>query len=73
MWRLIKERFDFLGIRANPGYLRHALATHMINRGASYDEIASILGHASIESSRYYAKVNLAALREVAENYSLYF
>jgi len=69
----IHKRLKACGINASPGCFRHTLASNMVNNGAAYEDIAAVLGHADIESTRIYAKVNLAALREVADNYSMNF
>jgi site-specific recombinase XerD len=46
--------------------LRHSLATDLLNHGASLREIADLLGHSSLATTRIYASVDVAALREVA-------
>jgi len=46
--------------------LRHSLATDLLDRGVSLREIADVLGHASLATTRIYAAVDVAALREVA-------
>ena len=46
--------------------LRHSLATAMLRHGASLEEIGQILRHASPETTRIYAKVDLEALRALA-------
>jgi site-specific recombinase XerD len=45
---------------------RHSLATGMINHGASLDEIGDLLRHRRPETTRIYAKVDLASLRSIA-------
>jgi site-specific recombinase XerD len=66
----VRERIDALGIdlaRRGPHSLRHACATHLMTQGLSLKEIGDHLGHSSSESTRIYAKVDMASLREVAE------
>ena len=46
--------------------LRHSLATDLLERGASLPEIADLFGHSSLATTRIYASVDIAALREVA-------
>jgi site-specific recombinase XerD len=46
--------------------LRHSLATDMLRKGASLDEIGEILRHRSPDSTAIYAKVALDALRTLA-------
>lgn len=45
--------------------LRHSVATRLINHGASFKEIADLLGHRRIDSTAGYAKVNLASLADI--------
>jgi len=45
---------------------RHTLASRMVRRGASLKEVADMLGHRSLDTAAIYAKLDLAALREVA-------
>ena len=47
--------------------LRHSLATSMLRHGASLQEVAAILRHRSIETTQIYAKVDVAALRKIAQ------
>lgn len=53
-----------------PHALRHACATHLLERGLSLKEIGDHLGHRSPETTRIYAKVDLTGLRCVA-NFNL--
>jgi integrase/recombinase XerD len=50
-----------------PHALRHACATHLLEQGLSLKEIGDHLGHQSPETTRIYAKVDLAGLRTVAD------
>jgi site-specific recombinase XerD len=47
--------------------LRHSAATAMVRAGASLDAIATLLRHASTDSTAYYAKVDVELLRRVAQ------
>jgi integrase/recombinase XerD len=46
--------------------LRHSLATGLQARGVGLSEIADLLGHSCLATTRIYAAVDIAALREVA-------
>lgn len=46
--------------------LRHSLATDMLRKGASLDEIGEVLRHKSPDTTAIYAKVALDALRTLA-------
>lgn len=46
--------------------LRHSLATRMVNTGVPIKNIADILGHASIDTTAIYTKVDMAHLAAVA-------
>lgn len=50
-----------------PHSLRHGCATHLINTGHSIKEIADLLGHVRLDTTRIYAKTNMTSLREVAD------
>jgi integrase len=54
---------------ARPGahVLRHTAATEMLRHGVSLDHIGLVLRHRSLDMSAYYAKVDLATLRQVAQ------
>jgi integrase/recombinase XerD len=47
--------------------LRHTAATEMLRRGASLPEIGQVLRHRSLMTTAIYAKVDRAALRELAQ------
>lgn len=69
LYRIVADRFRRLGVsspRPGPHGLRHACATHLLAQGLTLTEIGNHLGHCSVESTRIYAKVDLTALRVVA-------
>jgi site-specific recombinase XerD len=47
--------------------LRHSAASSMLAHGASLQEIATILRHRSIETTEIYAKIDVGALRQIAQ------
>lgn len=50
-----------------PHALRHACATYLLEQGLSLKEIGDHLGHRHPDTTRIYAKVDLARLRQVAD------
>jgi site-specific recombinase XerD len=46
--------------------LRHCAATSLLRRGVPFGTISDILGHASVDTTRGYAQVDVAGLRSVA-------
>lgn len=47
--------------------LRHSVATSMLRHGASLQDISILLRHRSVETTQIYAKVDVMALREIAQ------
>jgi site-specific recombinase XerD len=45
---------------------RHSVATEMVRRGASFKQVADVLGHARLETTAIYAKLDVATLSRVA-------
>ena len=67
---MVGRRMHALGLTLphyGPHALRHACATHLLAQGLSLKEIGDHLGHRSPESTCVYARVDLAALRTVAD------
>jgi integrase len=46
--------------------LRHTAATTMVNGGASFKDVADVLGHQSLATTLIYAKLDLRSLMQVA-------
>lgn len=67
--RAVGRALDRAGIDApNRGanLLRHSLATGLLARGVGLSQIADLLGHSRLATTRIYAAVDIAALRQVA-------
>ena len=67
--RAVQRALRIAGIDPRGGganLLRQSLATDLLGHGATTEEIADVVGHRSLATTRIYASVDIAALREVA-------
>ena len=69
---VLKEAFAKTGLKPPAPYvgshvLRHSLAVHLVQRGASLDEVSDVLRHRSRVSTMIYAKLDVGGLRSVAQ------
>lgn len=67
--KIVRDRLVGIGVvtgRRGPHSLRHAAAQHLLDQGMAMKVIGDFLGHRDPSSTAIYAKVDLAALREVA-------
>ena len=67
--KIVRDRLAGIGVvtgRRGAHALRHAAAQHLLDQGTSMKVIGDFLGHRDPTSTAIYAKVDLAALREVA-------
>jgi integrase/recombinase XerD len=65
----VKTYYQRAGIKATvigTHAIRHAVATRLLERGASIKTIADLLGHRHIETTYIYTKVDLTQLRTLA-------
>ncbi len=70
LWEMVGKRLRSLHVslpHCGPHALRHACATRLLAAGLSLKEIGDQLGHMDPDSTRIYAKVDLVALRQVAD------
>lgn len=68
-WRAVDTALRRAGIDApsrGGNLLRHSLATGLLARGVGLGEIAGLLGHSRLATTRIYAAVDIEALRQVA-------
>jgi site-specific recombinase XerD len=65
---LMAARMRQAGIRASGHQLRHAFAGELLRMGTPFSTLQELLGHTHISSTRVYTKIDLAQLREVADN-----
>lgn len=69
---LVKRALARAGVeseRKGAHLFRHTLATEMLQRGAKLSEIGELLRHRNTNTTRIYAKVDLAALRKLAQTW----
>jgi integrase/recombinase XerD len=69
---VLKEAFAKTGLKPPAPYvgshvLRHSLAVHLVQRGASLDEVSDVLRHRSRGSTMIYARLDVGGLRSVAQ------
>jgi len=67
--KIVRHALTHANIKSPRGaahLLRHVAATNMLKGGASFKNIADVLGHRSLESTAIYAKLDLPALSGMA-------
>ena len=67
---MVRQAFAHTGLAVPPGIASHLFrptaASQMVNHGASFKDVADVLGHQSICTTGLYAKLDLDALGAVA-------
>jgi site-specific recombinase XerD len=70
VWAIVRQAFTRAGLVVPQGIashiFRHTVASQMVNQGASFKEVADVLGHQSIQTTGIYAKLDLETLAAVA-------
>jgi integrase/recombinase XerD len=68
---IVRAALKRAGIKTAPTYganlLRHTAATMMLRGGATLHEIGTVLRHKSPDTTAHYAKVDVAALQQIAQ------
>jgi len=70
LYDLVSDRLRAQGVclpHYGPHALRHACATRLLAEGLSMKEIGDHLGHRKADTTRVYAKVDMARLQQVAD------
>lgn len=60
------KRAEITSSASGAHLFRHTVATQMVRRGASFKDVADVLGHQSLQTTTLYAKLDLANLAQAA-------
>jgi site-specific recombinase XerD len=66
----VKEYGKLLGIEIQPHRLRHSFATELDNNGADLGDIAEVMGHEDMRTTRRYSALNQKGLRAILRHHS---
>jgi len=67
---VVKRALERAGVKSpakGAHLLRHTAATEMLRQGIPLEQIGSVLRHRGVDTTAYYAKVDMALLKQVAQ------
>ena len=58
-WKILKKYADEVGLKGDitPHTVRHSFAAHLVENGASLDDVKEMLGHSDVASTQIYAQI----------------
>jgi site-specific recombinase XerD len=69
--KMVAKRLKNIGLYRKKGMsahsLRHSLATHLLQKGATLQQISEVLRHQNTDTTQIYAKVDFNRLRSLAQ------
>ncbi len=69
--KVVRRALQLAGVAKQPRVVshifRHTAASQMLNQGASFKEVADVLGHRSLQTTGIYGKLDVDALASVAQ------